>query len=567
MGSGPEQQHVFYRGTDDHIHHLVWDPVSRKVYTEDWSLRTHAPPSAGDPATMATDGQQHVFYRGRDGQIHHLLWVAAKRRLYRELWTSARGALPAEGDPVTMATPGQQHVFYRGTGGRVCHILCDGSARKLFFDEWTARTPGPLAAGEPATLITDGQQHVFYRGQNGGVQHIFWDPSSNNLVHDDWSSGSSQPLPVGNIATMATGSQKHVFYRDGHGAIQHILWSPVSGSLHRDDWTARARATAADGDPATLLTAEGQQHVFYRAAGGGIGHIFWDPSSPHPRFDDWSSRAHAGVPATGVPATMQVGGQQHVFYQGPGGAIDHILWDPSSPNTLGSDDWTSRSGAPMAAGNPATLVSSDAPADYTWTILPLGDSITAGFPYNQGGYRVGLFATANHFGKRITFVGRLCNGPPDGKVEGVPFPPFHEGFSGKTIDFIDEMAPDALAPQPDIVLLMIGTNDILQNHDPAQALVRLEALLNHILAADLGALLVVAMIPPVPNKDLEVARYNFGVAALVTKLAAAGERVRLADMNTGFSRALMWDDDIHPNLQGYAHIAAVWYAVIDTFLT
>ncbi len=578
MPPNPNQQHVFYRGTDDHIHHLLWDPVSGRVFADDWTLPSRVPLSAGNPAAMATERQQHVFYRSGDGHIHHVLWSADKRRLYRDVWTAAPGAKLAEGDPVTMVTPGQQHVFYRGPGGALCHIFWDGSARRLFFDDWTAKAgpgAGP-AAGDPSTLVTAGQQHVFYRGRAGGVHHIFWDASSGNLRHDDWSAGvRGAPLAAGNVATMETGGQQHVFYRGTDNSISHILWAPMSGALHHDDWMARAGAPAAAGDPATMVTAEGQQHVFYRGVGGAINHIFWDPSSPSSlTVDDWTARARPpSVPADGAPATMLFRGQQHVFYRGPGGAIDHILWDPSSPHALGFDDWTSRGFAPKAVGDPATLVTSDEPTDYVWTILPLGDSLTEGFQGDKGGFRVPLFETAMRRGKRIRFAGTLKDAPPDPVIAGVPFPQQHEGHSGNHIDQIAALVPDVLASGPDIILLMIGTNDILDSSPAyrsivAQAPDRLAGLIDKIIDSQVGSLIVVAQIPPIPSVSALVDRYNEGVGAVVRKRAEAGERVLLADMHTSFPLSFLsgWDN-IHPNQKGYDHIAAVWYAAIEAFLT
>ncbi len=531
---------------DGHIYHIFWDPSSAKLYADLWTRR--APLAAGDPATMVTPGQQHVFYRGQDGQIHHVAWIAERRRLYRDVWTLRAGAPPAAGDPVTMETSGQQHVFYRGANGAINHILWSPlTPQALFHDDWVARANAPVAAGDsdPVTIVTgEGQQHVFYRGASGEINHIFWDPSSPaQLRFDDWTAGARAPRAVGGLATMVTDGQQHLFYRGTNGAINHILWASPSRSLQHDDWTARAQAPAAadDGDPATMVTAEGQQHVFYRGAGGEINHICWDPSSPRQlHFDDWTSRARA-APAAGVPEAMASGGQQHVFYRGPGGAINHILWDVSSPNQLWSDDWTSKAGwsstadAPRADGNPATLLSSEPPTDYTWKILPLGDSITEGFslpiPY-WGAYRVRLFEAATHWGRRLTFVGRERNGPPN--VGSVPFPMSHEGHSGWVIDQIAAIVTDALESEPDIVLLMIGTNDILSDVDREQAPGRLAALLDRIIAADVASLIVVAQIAPLPGLEREVAAYNEGVAAVVRERAAAGERILLADMYAGF---------------------------------
>jgi lysophospholipase L1-like esterase len=227
----------------------------------------------------------------------------------------------------------------------------------------------------------------------------------------------------------------------------------------------------------------------------------------------------------------------------------------------------------MAAGNPATLVTSDAPDDYTWTILPLGDSITEGFQGDKGGYRVPLFETVTHHGRRLRFVGRLADTPPDPVINGVPFTPSHEGHSGNHIDEIASLVPGVLSAGPDIILLMIGSNDVLDSCPRHRTIVdkapdRLDALLGKIIDSQVGALIVVAQIPPIPSISNLVDAYNKGVVDVVRRRIDAGERVLLASMHSGFPLSfLSANDGIHPNQQGYDHIAAVWYAVIDTILT
>jgi hypothetical protein len=52
---------------------------------------------------------------------------------------------------------------------------------------------------------------------------------------------------------------------------------------------------------------------------------------------------------SGIMASMEVPErQEHVFYRGTDGAINHILWDAAS-NKLGFDQWTKRIGAPLVA--------------------------------------------------------------------------------------------------------------------------------------------------------------------------------------------------------------------------
>jgi len=148
--------------------------------------------------------------------------------------------------------------------------------------------------------------------------------------------------------------QQHVFYRNMSGEIEHIFWDEPTSHLYHDNWTARAGAPLAIGDPATMVTSH-QQHVFYRATDSSIRHIFWDARRPQQIFhDNWTQRAVAPL-AIGDPATMVTPHQQHIFYRTQGGAIHHIFWDEPTSH-LYHDDWTARAGAPLAIGDPATMI-------------------------------------------------------------------------------------------------------------------------------------------------------------------------------------------------------------------
>jgi lysophospholipase L1-like esterase len=195
-------------------------------------------------------------------------------------------------------------------------------------------------------------------------------------------------------------------------------------------------------------------------------------------------------------------------------------------------------------------------------ILPLGDSITYGIGFD-GGYRVELFKSANSAGKKITFTGSLANGPS--MVDGALFPRNNEGHSGWKIDQLVPLIPmPALATPPHIVLLMIGTNDIAQNDDLANAPKRLGALLDKLAMNAPDALIVLATLIPL-NSSKAVETYNAALPELVNKRAAAGMHIQLIDQFKGFPTSEL-GDGVHPNQQGYKRMAGVWYAAISGLL-
>jgi len=190
-------------------------------------------------------------------------------------------------------------------------------------------------------------------------------------------------------------------------------------------------------------------------------------------------------------------------------------------------------------------------------IMPFGDSITDGTD-TPGGYRMELFRLAYSDGKMITFVGSQEKGPES--VDGIAFPRNHEGHSGWTIDpfggrsgistLVAEVMPQY---KPHIVLLMIGTNDAVDDYDMANAPTRLGVLIDSIYTQLPDVLIVVAQ--PIPSRgdaskgdDPELSNrikeYNDHIPAVVKTRADAGKHILLVDMYTPFNsnKSLLFDD-------------------------
>lgn len=222
---------------------------------------------------------------------------------------------------------------------------------------------------------------------------------------------------------------------------------------------------------------------------------------------------------------------------------------------------------------------SPCPAGAPCAILPLGDSITEGFGSSGGGYRVELFRQAVSDGKNITFVGSLTNGPAT--VANQNFPNHHEGHGGYTIDnstgsngIGGTITNAALSNyKPNIVLLMIGTNDINGNKDIANAPTRLGKLINDIATGAPSALVVVASIIPIANTgtNQKVQTYNAAVVGVVNKAAEGGKHVKFLDNYAAFSKDPAYQtkwmyDYLHPNDAGYVVLGQAFYGAISSVL-
>jgi hypothetical protein len=256
-----------------------------------------------------------------------------------------------------------------------------------------------------------------------------------------------------------------------------------------------------------------------------------------------------------------------------GGSGGNLGTSGGRANSGGASDGNSASGGAAGAAAYRPCPTDGSPCK----IMPFGDSITDGFG-TIGAYRVELFRLAHQAGKNITFVGRESNGPA--MVDGVAFPPKHEGHSGFTIapaggrsgisPLVSMVMPEFT---PHIVTLMIGTNDAIDNYQLENAPTRLGALIDSIFSQLPNVLLVVAQ--PIPSQEdalnLRIQAYNATIPAVVKARADAGRHILLVDMYTPFTqnaayKSALLKDTWHPNEAGHALLGARWYAVLSSSL-
>jgi lysophospholipase L1-like esterase len=210
------------------------------------------------------------------------------------------------------------------------------------------------------------------------------------------------------------------------------------------------------------------------------------------------------------------------------------------------------------------------------TILPLGDSITYGVgSSDKGGYRTFLWKDFVRNGYKVWFVGSLSNGPD-------AIDTHHEGHPGWRIDQISShVITWLLLYRPQIILLFIGTNDILQRDDVIHAPNRLRFLIAQITLILPRSTLIVASVTPLDNSKLyarphssfpssvdfnaNILAYDAAIPAIVRADAAQGKHVQYVDMYDAVPLSDV-GDGIHPDDAGYARMANVWYAALVKLL-
>lgn len=216
---------------------------------------------------------------------------------------------------------------------------------------------------------------------------------------------------------------------------------------------------------------------------------------------------------------------------------------------------------------PPTPTPTPTPNPVAIRIMPLGDSITFGVSVGSvtpGGYRTGLWNSLVTDGWNVDFVGSLSSGPSSlGDKD-------NEGHIGYRIDQISASIDEWLtSARPSVVLLMIGTNDVLQG-DPyfSAAPSRLSALIDKITTDLPGTQVLVSSISPLadPSRNQRVVTYNSTIPSIVSTKISQGKRVRFVDMYSALTTSDL-SDGIHPNAVGYGKMANLWYKELKPVLS
>lgn len=239
-------------------------------------------------------------------------------------------------------------------------------------------------------------------------------------------------------------------------------------------------------------------------------------------------------------------------------------------------------------------------------IMPVGDSITDGY-WEQGGYRKYMsYALSQKGYGSIDIVGPkgMDTESFDYNGKSVEYDGNYCGYSGYAIQNMSgaEARQGILETlqngdmiktyDPDIVLLQIGTNDILSAYNDGIT-ERLEGLINYILdEGSEGETVFVTTIPDIDavtvsnwlwaygevkwnSTEEEFAKivqgyvdsYNASIAELVKSMQADGKKVMYGDIHSVVDVNEDLYDGVHPNESGYEKMGLYWADVLDSYFS
>ena len=228
-----------------------------------------------------------------------------------------------------------------------------------------------------------------------------------------------------------------------------------------------------------------------------------------------------------------------------------------------------------------------------------GDSITLGKFDNDpnGSPRKSLYDLLIAQGYTFSYTGHYTDSvdglPNTGDTPETNLYQYHSGISGSVIG--DNLGSRTGMTQnlptfwtsgrlasvkPDVILIMLGTNDVNDSVSsgisPGRLIAHINTLLNAIYALPgVGTpTVLVASIPPnrtnlvpTPNTITNTAAFNSGLPGVVTSQQALGRDVHFVDpftpLDSGFATNMIATGNLHPNSTGNATIAQQWFNAID----
>ena len=219
-------------------------------------------------------------------------------------------------------------------------------------------------------------------------------------------------------------------------------------------------------------------------------------------------------------------------------------------------------------------------------IMPVGDSITNG-DGETGGYRKYLDYALKQKGISFDMVGpkKDMNASFNYNGQNVQYDSDHAGYSGfqikevpgwgqaqNTGSLYNELKNGNKVKQynPDIILLIIGTNDMTANRDLGACSDDLHSLIDYMLEnMNQDGMVFLASIPEFTaygGSPQRVGNYNNTVKKVAEDYQNSGKHVQFADIHGCLSTSDLSNDNLHPSGKGYEKMGKFWAETISDYL-
>ncbi|KAL3421554.1 cellulose-binding protein [Phlyctema vagabunda] len=188
-------------------------------------------------------------------------------------------------------------------------------------------------------------------------------------------------------------------------------------------------------------------------------------------------------------------------------------------------------------------------------IMPLGDSITEITCWRP---IVWDNLAAAGLTSRVQFVGSMTNNPQNCAAQTPGWDLHHEGHSGYlAIDIANNYLANWLAAaKPDVVMFMLGTNDVAQQARPTSEITAAYTKMVGLMrASNPNMKIIIDTLIALSFSQARITELNNAIPAWAQSLNTTASPIYVVDCSTGFTTAML-RDGVHPNAQGDALIAS-----------
>jgi hypothetical protein len=190
-------QHVFFIGTDDHVHELSVAPGSNGWADNDLTALTAGALSTPNVNTALAglwdEGGQRVLYVGTDGDIHELFTNAAAGWTDHNLTKVVHAVAPNVGAALNVydGSDNSRHVNFFGVDGHVHELYGtpQGAGSGYVDNDLTkmANAVDPIVGDRELHGYwgSDSSQHVNFIGVDGDLHELYIAPGTNGWVDNN----------------------------------------------------------------------------------------------------------------------------------------------------------------------------------------------------------------------------------------------------------------------------------------------------------------------------------------------------------------------------------------------
>jgi len=198
-----------------------------------------------------------------------------------------------------------------------------------------------------------------------------------------------------------------------------------------------------------------------------------------------------------------------------------------------------------------------------WTILALGDSITAGGSSFHS-YRGPLARMLQQAGFSVRWLGSQSTLQDEPQLH-------HEGYPGKPVEFLAANVQRIFRAAPaDIILLHAGHNHNADEHPIPGIIASTRSIIE--IARKVNPYVIIFLAQVIPSGKLPKYAYipalNQQIGSLAAELNTQGSPVILVNQAKGFD--LQTDtiaDHVHPNEKGAMKMARTWFNALEPVLS